>query len=83
VIWVDRSGLGFALLIVVVAFVFLVLAYTGSPETFSASDVGEMTIWTLKAWLFTALPLWITLRIIDFIIGGSERRNRARGSGNH
>jgi hypothetical protein len=80
-IWADRSGAGFALLIVVFAFLIFLLSFTGAPpdHPFTLSDFGDMVIWTGKALLYAALPMWAVLRIIDFMFGGPRRRSQKHG----
>lgn len=77
-IWADRFALGFALLLVVLAFVISLLAITGASETspFSLEDVWSMVLWTAKAQVYAALPFWALLRISDFMFGGPASRRR-------
>lgn len=72
--WPDRLGVGVAALVGV-----------GLIGLISWISVGQTASEILKIWLelpgdllkilaFTALPVWIVARVIDFILGGPQRR---------
>jgi hypothetical protein len=72
--WADRCALGVALLILVVAGVISILAFIRARPDDVLSLSSETVIWTGKAELVAALPLWAVLRIVDFMLGGPRRR---------
>lgn len=75
-IWADRFAVSFALLISVLACLITLLALNSvSPDhPLTPSDFGHMVVWVGKAELYAALPMWIVLRIVDFMFGGPQRR---------
>lgn len=67
--WADKIPLA---LFVVATVILLALGMTsdpGRPEWFAAFFAIEATIF-----LKVALPVWIVLRLIDFLTGGPARR---------
>lgn len=69
--WADRIALGVWMIgMGSAALVNLVIAINGEPVT-----VGH---WLFVMTFLIALPLWLILRVVDFVLGGPLRRRRIR-----
>jgi hypothetical protein len=73
-IWADRFGIGvFALVVLGMAIVWG-RGYTPGVDP----PLLEVALKILQAASYVAVPVWLVLRIIDFMAGGPMRRRRAR-----
>jgi hypothetical protein len=77
-IWADRFAAGFAPLIVVFAILISLIAFNGATpnHAFTLSELGDTVVWTIKAEIYAALPMWAVLRIVDIVFGGRPRRSQ-------
>jgi hypothetical protein len=80
-IWADRFGLGVASAIAIVAFAFMVVAvfHAAPDDPITPYDLMRMVLSSVKAEILVALPVWVAVRTIDFVMGGPARRRKHRG----
>lgn len=72
--WADKVALGLALLIAAASLFVWIPAAIALRTAFDGSFDRYMLLWTVEAELAIALPLWLGLRVIDFIASRSRRR---------
>jgi uncharacterized membrane protein len=76
--WPERLGLGVAVLVLLVT-AFLGNAVWDRPYA-SGAYLNMMGGVLFGLELFFAFPAWVLARVIDFIIGGPQRRKASRNS---
>lgn len=72
--WADKVALGLALLIAAAGLFVWIPAAIALRTAFDGSFDRYMLLWIVEAELAIALPLWLGLRVIDFIASRSRRR---------
>lgn len=74
--WPDRLGIGVALLMVIGMALWTSWVCAGAPLDVPRSDIWHLSMVYLlpAAELLGALPIWLVARILDFILGGHQRR---------
>jgi hypothetical protein len=74
--WPDKVGIAVACLIVAVALYGLFVLLNGLPPSapFEAQDWTRFGVGLTKTLFFVALPIWLAVRLIDYVIGGPAKR---------
>lgn len=67
-IWADRAGVGLLL----VAMVFFGFLWAVGDGPGASLDNFAWASWKFGSYI--AFPVWLVLRVIDFVIGGPTRR---------
>jgi hypothetical protein len=73
-IWADRFGIGVFALVVLGMTLMRGRGYTPGEDP----PLLEVAFKILEAAFYVGVPVWLVLRIIDFMAGGPMRRRRAR-----
>jgi len=79
-IWADRAAIGLLGLAAIVIALILALGFLGPSDFFpiTATNVGRAVGWFLGTGVLVVLPLWLALRIVDWVFGGPARRAAQR-----
>ena len=74
--WPDRFGLGALWLVALACAALNVMGWSASDPPMVHVDQFAGSLTALS--LVFALPAWIVARILDFVLGGPQRRRAAR-----
>lgn len=76
--WADRTAIGLIGIGATGLFLFLLIAIfvPGFYDLSAPEQIGRAIGWFVGLAIFITLPLWLVLRIIDWVVGGPPRRRR-------
>jgi hypothetical protein len=85
IVWPDRVGLAFSALMFAASLILVIFGTNPYPDTHhpmwipvTQDEFRNLMSIFFEPQLYFALPLWLFVRMVDFVLGGPKRRYEAR-----
>jgi hypothetical protein len=77
--WADRLAIGvLGILLVLDVLIIGIDVFNEALFPITAANLGRVFGWFLGSALLVVFPLWLVLRIVDWVFGGPARRRAPR-----